>query len=800
MFRDIQYAIRQLARAPGFTVVAVLTLAVTIAAVAAMSSVMNGVLLRPLDYPDPDRLILIEETQLPQFPVFAVSPPNFLDWKKRTQSVSYMAASMPTDLNLTGQGEPQRLVALKVTGDYFKVYGMEAALGRTFVPEEDTAGHQNVVILAYSLWQRTFGGDKTVVGRPIQLNGESYMVIGIAPRGFGLEYEIEAWVPIVFTAEEVSDTNRNWHQLSVMGRVRPNATLEQVRAELQLIAAQLAEQYPSTNRGWGVAVTTLFDRIVRDIRGVLYVLLAAVACVFLIGCANVGNLLLTRATVRSKETAIRIALGAPRGQVVRQFLTESITLAVLGAISGVILSYGVLKLLLFLAPSNLPRTSSIHLDLRVIAFCFALAILAGVAFGLGPALLATRASLSSLLANSMRGSTEGGLANHLRKGFVVLQVAFACILLTTAGLLVQVFFAVTRIDPGFNPAGATILRVSLSEQQYGEWPQRRAFVDDLVSRLRSLPGVEAVGVAQALPLYRPPVYVFFIEGWPPMNLSEMPTAFYFTVGPDYFRAMGIRLVRGRVFSAADVAEAPHVTVINETLARHYFPGVDPVGKRIKIGSDIETWREIVGVVQDVREVAIAKVGISQMYEPYAQYPFRSLHVVVRSSKSLEGLNASIKAAVFGADKRQPVAEIRTLSAVVAENVARERFAMIVVVLLASAAIVLAAFGIYGVVSYATVQRTGEFAIRMALGAQSGQIVGLVLTQGAKLIAAGLLIGLAGSVICSRVLASLVNAPLKFDPIIAAGVALLLMAVAFAACFVPARRATKLHPMTVLRLE
>ena len=803
MFRNIQYAIRQLVRAPGFTSIAILTLAVTIAALAAISAVMDGVLLRPLAYPDPDRILLLGQAQLPLLPEFPTSAPNFIDWKKRIQSLSHMAALTTTELNLSTDGEPKRLVSLKVTAEYFKVYGIESILGRTFLPEEDTPGSKNV-ILGYGLWQRSFGGDKTVVGRSILLNGESYAVVGVAPRGFGLgdatlPDEVEAWIPMGFSSEDISDANRNWHNLGVVGRLQPNATLDQARAELQLLAAQLAEQYPATNKGWGVTVTSLFERTVRDIRGVLYVLFAAVVCVFLIGCVNVSSLLLTRATIRAKETAVRIALGAGRGTIVRQFLTESVTLAVLGGIGGAVLSYAVLKLIISSAPANLPRASDIHVDFRVLGFCFVLTILAGVAFGLGPALLATRVRLGPLLANSMRGSTEGGLANQLRKSFIVVQVAFACLLLTTAGLLIQTFVKITRVDPGFKAADAIMVRVLLSERQYGDFSRRRAFVDDLLSRLRSLPGVEAVAVAQALPLYGPWVYVFTIEGWPAMTQSEMPTASYFAVGPDYFRAMGIRLVRGRAFTPADTAEAPQVAVINEALARHYLPSVDPIGKRIKIGSDLDSWREIVGVAHDVRESSIAKVGGSQVYEPYAQHPFRFLHVVLRSPSSLSILSPGIKAAVYGADKMQPVAEIRTMSSIVARAMARERFAMIIVALLAAAAVLLAAFGIYGVISYVTVQRTGEFAIRMALGAQSGQIVRLVLGEGAKLIAIGLVIGLAGHLVCSRVLASLLGGPLKFDPVVTAVVAVVLIIVALAACFIPARRATKLDPMTVLRM-
>lgn len=801
MIGDIRYAARRFSKAPGFTAVAVITLAVAIGACTSVFSVINGVLIRPLQYPDPDRLVIIRETQLPQFPEFLVSTPNFLDWHASAKSFSYLAAYTWVTRNLTTEdGEPQRLLALKVTADYFKAYGVQPALGRMFLPEEDIPGKNHVVVLSHGLWQGFFGGDKGIVGRAIQLNGDNHTVIGVAPPGFGSDRDVQIWLPMAFQPDETSDDNRAYHHLQVTGRLRVGVTVAQAEAEMKLIAGQLAEKYPDSNKGWRVLVMPLLDYSVQDVRGVLYTLLAAVGCVMLIACANVANLLLVRATVRQKEISIRTALGASRGRIVRELLTESVLLGLLGGLAGVLLAYWGIKTLLTWAPATLPRTSEIHLDIVVLGASVLLSVLTGVIFGLAPALLAARVGVSEALKEGTRGSSGGGLAARLRGALVVIEIAFALVLLTGAGLLGRSFIRLSQVDPGFNSANATLLRILLPERKYPQPDQKVAFVDALLSNLQNLPGVRAVGLAQGLPLYGTLVFAFNVEGRPPIAPSMWPNAFYYAVTPEYFRAMGIRLVRGRFFTPHDHVRSPRVAIINETLARQQFAGVDPIGKRILIGNELDSWREIVGIVADVKELAIGKIASSQCYEPFAQHPYGSLHVVIRTENPPPGLASNLRSAVYAVDKTQPVAEIVPLSKVVADNIASNRFSMLLLGVLAAIALVIAAVGVYAVMAYSVLQRTGEFAIRMALGAQREDVLRLVFAQAGKLMGAGLLVGLVATLISSRAIASLLFNTSAHDPFTLGAIVVALGTVGFFACLIPARKASKLDPMEALRGE
>ncbi|MFL5238337.1 MAG: ABC transporter permease [Rhizomicrobium sp.] len=800
MLQDFRYALRQLIKAPSFTIVAVLTLALGIGACTAIFSVVNTVLLRPLDYPDPAQLVMIRETQLPQFPEFSVSPPNFIDWQKQTKSYEYLAAYGGASLNLTGEGEPQRLVGVKATAQYFDVYGVKPILGRMLLPEEDAVGKNHVVVLSYNFWQRVFGGVRDVVGRSVQLNGEPYQIVGVAPQGFGVATKVDAWTPMAFKPDETANNNRGAHYINVAGRLRHGVTFQQAKAELEVIATQLAVQYPDPQKGWGIFMMPMQDYAVREVKPVLYALLGAVGCVLLIACANLANLLLARATARHREISIRAALGAGRGRLIRQLLTESVVLAVCGGTAGVVLAKWGLDALLALAPANLPRSGEIHLDAGVLLFALGLSIVTGLLFGIAPAWLAARADVNEALKQGTRGSTEGGARGRLRSALVVIEVTLALVLLGGAGLLARSFMQLAHVDPGFIPENATMLRLSLPQKKYAQPEQQNAFATSVLERVKDLPGVQAVGITHSMPLVGDYVLGFNIEGRPAINPADLPSTNYYSVTPDYFRAMGIRLIRGRVFTPQDDSKAPRVAVINETMARQFFPNEDPIGKRINITNGPDTWRQIIGIVADIKQYGVDKPTSAQSYEPFAQVPFSSLNLVIRTKGSPAAMLGALRPAVYAVDKDQPIGAIRPLEEIVADSISRQRFAMTLLTLFSAVALVIAAVGIYGVMAYNVVQRTGEFGIRMALGAQQRDVLRLVLTQGGKLIGIGLGVGLLATLATSRAMGSMLFNTSAFDPVTLTSITLLLGAVALIACFFPANRATKVNPIEALRAE
>jgi putative ABC transport system permease protein len=799
MLNDLRYALRQLIKAPSFTIVAILTLALGIGACTAIFSVVNTVLLRPLDCPDPDRIVVIRETQLPKFPEFSVAPPNYLDWEKQAKSYEYLAAYTGATLNLTGEGEPQRLLGVRATAHYFDVYGVKPVLGRMFLPEEDAQGKNHVVVLSNGFWQHGFGGARDVVGRTIQLSGEPYTVVGVASP-FGLAPKVDLWIPMAFRPDETANDARGGHYLAVGGRLKPGVTFNQAKAELEVIADQLAKQYPDPQKGWGIFMMPMQDYMVRDVKPVLYTLLGAVGCVLLIACANLANLLLARATARHREISIRAALGAGRGRLVRQLLTESVVLAICGGLAGVILARWGLDALLALAPSSLPRISEIHLDSGVLLFSLALSVVTGLVFGIAPAWLAARADVNEALKQGTRGSTEGGARGRLRSALVVIEVTFALVLLGGAGLLARSFMQLAHVDPGFIPENATLMRLSLPQKKYAEKEQQTAFANSLLERLKDLPGVQAVGITHSMPIMSDWLLSFNIEGRPAIDPADLPSLNYYAVTPDYFRAMGIRLVRGRVFTPQDDPRAPRVAIINETMARQFFPNEDPLGKRINISTGPDAWREIVGIVGDIKQYGVDKPTSAQGYDPFAQVPFTSLNVILRTKGSQAALLGSLRPTVYAIDKDQPVGIIRPLEEIMADSIARQRFAMLLLTVFSGVALVIAAVGIYGVMAYNVVQRTGEFGIRMALGAQQRDVLRLVLTQGGKLIGLGLVIGLAATLAASRAMGSMLFNTSAQDPLTLGAITLLLGAVALIACLLPANRATKVNPVEALRAE
>jgi putative ABC transport system permease protein len=797
----MRYGARMLLKKPGFTLIAVITLALGIGANAAIFSVVNAVLLRPLPFKDPDRLMLIRETKIPQFPEFSVSPGNFLDWRNQNTVFERLVAFNGVSFNMVGTGDPEQIRGMKVTDGFFAMLGAQPQLGRDFLPEEDQPGRNNVVILSNGLWQRRFGGDPKILNQALTLSGQSYTVIGVMPATFRFGGpDLDLWTPMAFTAREAQIHGGHW--LSAIGRLKPGATENQARAEMVAIAGRLAAQYPDANTGWSVKLMPLLDYIVRDIKPALVVLLCAVAFVLLIACANVANLLLARAAGRQKEIAIRTALGAGRARIIRQLLTESVLLALLGGAGGLGLAKWGMDLLLKLAPEDLPRMSDVALDGRALAFTAAVTLLTGLIFGLVPALQSSRPNLNETMNETGRGSTEGRRRQLVRGALVVLEVASALVLLVSSGLLIKSFWRLQQVDPGFNPDNTLTLSVSLPRSKYPEEPQQVAFFQQLLEKVRALPGVQAAGATNPLPMAGDTVLGFVVQGRPPLPPGASQSTNYYSVSADYFKAMGIRLLRGRLISERDVKEAPHVAVINETMAKKIFPDEDPIGKRITFdgGEANPDWYEIVGVVGDVKQYGLDQATPMQTYEPYTQqtYPFMTL--VARASGDPTKLTAAIRNAVLELDKEQPIANIRTLDRILSTSTAQQRFSTLLLGVFAAVAMSLAAVGIYGVLSHAVTQRTPEIGIRMALGAARGDVLRLVVGAGMRLAMIGVAAGLAVAFGLTRLMSALLFGVSPTDPMIFGLIPLLIVIVALLACYIPARRATKVDPLVALRIE
>jgi putative ABC transport system permease protein len=798
LLQDLRYGIRMLLKNPGFAVVAVIALGLGIGANAAIFSVVNTVLLRPVPYEDPDQLMVLKENMPPKFPEFSISPGNFLDWQKQNTVFERIAAINGSAFILVVEGaEPERLRGARVSAGMFEMLGVNPMHGRTFLEEEDQPGHENVAILSGGLWKRRFAADPNVIGQPITLSGISYTVIGVMPPSFGFpDRETDVWAPVAFTARDAQV--HGGHYLSAIGRLKQGTTVEQARTEMSAIAGRLAEQYPDSNTGWGVDVFSMQEYEVRDIRPALLVLLGAVGLVLLIACANVANLLLARATTRQKEIAIRSALGASRGRVARQLLTESVLLALVGGVVGVLLAQLGIGSLLALAPEDVPRVKDVTLDASVLGFTLLVTLLTGVIFGLVPALQSSRVNLNETLKEGGRGTTGGH--HRVRAGLVVTEVALALVLLIGAGLLIRSFYRLQQVNPGFNPSNALAVTVSLPGRKYQQPDQRAAFFTQLIEKVSTLPGVAAVGASQTLPIQGDYLLGFIIQGRPPFPPGQEPSTNYYSVTPDYFRAMGIPLLRGREFTEQDRTGATRVVIINEEMAKRYFPDEDPIGKRIHVTQGPETFREIVGIVGDVKQYGLARPTTLQTYEPFLQTPYSSMTLVVRADGNLAPLGGAIRSQVLAIDKEQPISRIKPLEEVVSESVAKQRFSMLLLGIFAAVALVLSAVGLYGVMSYSVTQRTHEIGIRTALGAKQSDVLKLVVGQGMVLALTGVGIGLLAAFGLTRLMSVLLFGVSATDPLTFVALPAVLTLVALAACFVPARRATKVDPMIALRYE
>ena len=804
LWQDLRYGARTLRKNPGFTAVAVLTLALGIGANTAIFSVVNTVLLQPLPYQEPDRLVMVwEDDTKGGYPRDTPAAANFMDWRAQNQVFDGMAALADQSYNLTGIGEPERIEGRRVSADLFPLLGVPPLLGRTFLPEEDQPGNQPVAVMSYGLWQRRFGADSNLIGAPLTLNGQSYTVIGIMPSHFQFpRRDVDLWVPIAFTPQEAG--NRGRHYLQVVARLKPGITLKQAQADMDAVAAGLQQQHPEQNADLGAAVTPLHDQLVGDIKPALLVLLGAVGFVLLVACVNVANLLLARAAVRQREIAIRIALGAQRLRLIRQFLTESILLAALGGGIGLLLSIWGVNLLKSFIPEALAQTRAVTIDAKVLVFTLAVSLLTGLIFGLAPATQALQFNPHETLKEGGRDQAAGTRSDRIRGLLVTAEVAVSLVLLSGAGLLMNSFLRLSQVDPGFRTDNLLTMSMVLPQSKYPNHARRTAFYTDLISRVESLPGVRSAAITNWIPLVMQGDSISFsIEGRPDPE-GPRPSVVTRVVSPHYFQTMGIRLFQGRQFDEQrDRVDTPPVVVINETMARRFWPGEDPVGRRITPGpaTTRDGWLEIVGIVNDVRQFQMDAEVKPQMYLTYQQAAlFPPRYLVVNTEGDPLSLASTVRATVWEIDKDQPVSNINSMEDVLSTSIARQRFSMLLLSIFAALALVLAAVGIYGVMSYSVAQRTREIGIRMALGARSGDVLKLVIGRGMKMAVLGVTIGLAAAFALTRFMESLLFGVSATDPVTFALIASLLTLVALLACYLPARRATKVDQITALRYE
>jgi putative ABC transport system permease protein len=804
LLQDIRFGLRTLGKNPGFTIVAVLTLALGIGANTAIFSVVDAVLLRPLPYPESDRLFTVYQT-LPQDPAqnTGVSYPNYLDWTQQNQAFEAIAAVRGTSLALSGRGEPTYIETGSVTSNYFDVLRAKPLLGRTLQPSDDALDANPVVVMSESLWRARFGADPAIVGRTVTLDQHPITVVGIVPAYFRPsvpDAAAQLWFPLrqdgVFSDMRA---RRAGHYLAALGRLKSGVTAAQAQSEMAALQERLAAQYPNENKGWGVRIVSLQADMAGNVRTALLVLLGAVGFVFLIACANVASLQLARAASRRKEIAIRVALGAGRQRLLRQFLTESVLLSMIGGAVGLVLAYEALQGLIAWLPADLPRISEIHVDARVLAFGLLLSVVSGVIFGLAPAWHSTESRLAEALEGA-RGAGEGRTSHRARNIFVVAETALAIVLLVGAGLLIRSFARLQQVNVGFNPAQLLTAQIGLPRAQYAKPEQWISFYKQTLERMNALPGAQEAAVAVPLPLNSYINLAFAIEGRPPRTRSEAPTADFVAISPNYFHVMQIPLQRGREFGETDSQSAPKVCVISASLAQQLFPNGSALGQRIIIGYPADAAREIVGIVGDVKDSDLAARESAQIYVPFVQNPFWAADIAVRTHGNPSALSGALREQIRAIDSALPVAEVRPMAEVIGSTIAQPRFRTALLSLFGVVALLLAAIGIYGVLAYTVAQQTREIGIRMALGANPGRVLRLVLERGLRLAGTGTVIGILAALMLTRLLGSLLFDVSATDPVTFAAVAGLLLGVAVLACYVPARRAMRVDPMVALRYE
>jgi predicted permease len=807
LIKDIRYGIRGLLRRPGFTVIALITLALGIGANTAIFSVVNAVLLRPLPFQKPEELVIVwEDATFAGFPHNTPAPANYVDWKTQNQSFVDMAASNETSFNLTGDGEPERVSAYAVSANFFPLLGVQPLLGRSFTPEEDRPGGSKAVVLSYGLWQSRYGGDRNILNREILLDGEKHSVVGVMPASFQFfAKDVRVWVPMALTQEDWA--NRGGHYLVVVGRLKPGVSVTQAQADMSAVMRRISIDHPEeTMEGkMGVVVMPVRDEFVGDARGSLIVLLVAVAFVLLIACANVAGLLLARAVGRRKEIALRLALGAGRPRVIRQLLTESLLLAVAAGVLGSLLAYASFTFLQGLVPEQMELATSLKLDVRILVFTIAVSIVTGIIFGLVPALQSANFDLNDALKQSSGRVTSTG---RLRSAMIVFEVALSLVLLVGAGLLIQTLFQLFRQYSVLEPEKILTMRTILPVEKYKELQRRDNYYQQVLQRVEHLPGVVAAGYSTSIPLaWKGGTSGFYPEGLKAPIPGMAYDANHRQVSANYLKAMNIPLRQGRYFDSRDNAQSLPVAIINETMARQYWPGENALGRRFKLGDPNEPgkqWKEIVGIVADIRQMGIDEPVKAEMYFPYAQVTdwlgYAPRDLAIRTTGDTSSLAGAVRQIIGEVDPDQPVSNVATMAEVLGEEAGQRRMGMIMLVGFASLALLLASLGIYGVLAYFVTQHTNEIGVRQALGATPRNILLLVLKKGMGLTLVGVGIGLVASFALTRLMSSLLFGVTAADPLTFATVPFLLVMVALLACYIPARRATKVDPLVALRYE
>lgn len=809
--QDLRFGTRMLFKQPGFTLIAVLTLALGIGANTTIFSVINSLLLKPIPFPDPDRLALLWENQA-NAPdnLNIVSAPNYLDWQRQTDVFASMALfdSAGKGYNLSGGGEPERVSGVRVSWSFFEVLGVKPRLGRAFLPEEETPGKHQVVVISDGLWHSRYNADPSLVGKTIKVDSEDFTVIGVMPPEFEFQFfgpQRQLWVPIFYTE---GDRERGSHSFYSIARLKPDVTMEQARARMHTIGLSLAQQYPTDNPGKSATAVPIVGFGMENQKRTLFMLFAVAGFVLLIACVNVANLLMARGATRQRELAIRSALGANGARTIRQLLTESLLLAFAGGLIGTMVAVWTSNLLVKVLPGNLRAVpfrslSDINIDVKVLAFTWGITCLTGIIFGLAPALIFSKRNVSELLQEGSRGAT-GGSGARLRQALVVIEVALALVVLTGAGLMIQSMARLLNVAPGLNPTNLLALNMSLPQENlYYSPPVHPQFAHNLQEQVGSIPGVVAVSAVSHLPIGGGQAgRGFVIEGQPDPGAENQPGAGYSVICPNYFRTMGIKLVGGREFTEQDTPNAPGVIVVNEALVKRYWPNENPIGKRIKIGNfdSASPWLTIVGITQDVRQGGLDRQPRREFFRPYNQAAWPVMTIVVRTAGSPAALLSPIKQALNRIEPDRAVSGIRTMDEIIHDSLGSRRFPMMLLLAFSVVALVLAAVGISGVVSFSVSQRTREIGIRMALGAPRGNVIRLVLNRSMQAAIIGIVLGLFGSFALTRFLTGLLFEVKPMNPTVLGVAAALLTGVALLACYVPARRAMNVDPMIALRCE
>ncbi|HET9710852.1 MAG TPA: ABC transporter permease [Pyrinomonadaceae bacterium] len=808
IIKDIRYGLRGLVKHPGFTAIVVITLALGIGASTAIFSIVDSVLLRRLPYRTAERIVAVQELN-PAGKRIQVTSANFLDWRAQNTVFEQLAAikTAPTNLALTDSAE--RVELAQTNANFFDIFGITPQQGRLFIPQDEQAGHEPIAVISDALWRRRFGADASIVGKPITLNSRNYTVVGIAPPGFQYPDKTEVWLPPLRLAPElypdqdVTQT-RGMGYLAAVGLLKPGMSLQQAASEMETITARLRQQYPDTNNRRFNRVVSLHEHLVGDTDKLLWLLLGAVTFVLLIGCANVANLLLASGASRQKEIAIRTALGASRARVIRQLFTESTILALAGGAVGLLIAYWGLAAITKLLPRDFPRLDEIHMDVRVLAFTFAASVLTGMLFGLAPALQISRSDVQDSMRESGRGLTGSLRKSRFRQALIVVEVALSVVLLAGAGLLFRSFIHLQSVNTGFVSQQVLTAKLTPAGTNYANLSDSVRFYNQVLEKVSALPGVQDAGLINTLPLDKGPTSAFRVEGRPVTTPDKWPGANYRVVTPNYFRAMSIPMLQGRAYTDRDNENAPRVMIVNEELAQSVFPGENVIGKRITFGNTDDNqqpiWFEIVGVAANIRSVELREEPESELYFSASQTIWPSMSLVVRSSVEPASLSGSVRQIVNEVDKSVPVSSVQTMDHIVSQSITQPRFNLFLLGLFSAVAMLLSAAGIYGVTAYTVTQRTHELGIRLALGAQVGDVLKMILGQGMAVIGVGLVLGLVAAFGLMRLLRSLLFGVGENDPITFVAITVLLLLVALVACYIPARRATKVDPLEALRYE